>query len=80
MCQADMHLITYIWVGHVTYPWPDFSINRQCRKYEGLMHWIIARESRAPKGHELLVRPDNAVTKEMEPVDYVHEDFKLSLK
>ncbi|KAH8880797.1 hypothetical protein GQ53DRAFT_669188, partial [Thozetella sp. PMI_491] len=75
MCNADMHIITYDWVGHVTYPWPDFSINKQCRNYESLMDWIIEREARAPQGHSLLVRPPNAGIKPIDPVDYVHEDF-----
>ncbi|KAI3322489.1 hypothetical protein HD806DRAFT_536328 [Xylariaceae sp. AK1471] len=72
MCSTDLHIITYDWVDHVDYPWPDFSINRQCRNWDDMMSWIHERRAMtsAPKG--ILVRPEGAATRPVEPVEYVH--------
>ncbi|CAJ2510798.1 Uu.00g064230.m01.CDS01 [Anthostomella pinea] len=75
MCSADLHIITYDWVAHVDTPWPDFSVSRQCRNYDSIMDWIHQRTAMtsAPKG--LIIRPEGAAVKHVEPVEYVHEGF-----
>ncbi|KAI8946933.1 hypothetical protein F4801DRAFT_31548 [Xylaria longipes] len=53
VCSADLHIIGYHWVEHVDYPWPDFSINRQCRNWDHVMDWIQQRKvmTRPLKGY-----------------------------
>ncbi|KAI0098916.1 hypothetical protein GGR51DRAFT_417984 [Nemania sp. FL0031] len=74
MCSADLHIITYDWVDHVDYPWPDFSINRQCRNWDDVMAWVHQRRvmTSAPDG--ILTRPDGVATRPVEPVEYIHLD------
>lgn len=43
MCSADLHVITYDWVEVVDFPWPDFSISRNCRNYDALHDWAVER-------------------------------------
>ncbi|KAI0879014.1 hypothetical protein GGS24DRAFT_276867 [Hypoxylon argillaceum] len=74
MCSADLHIITYDWVDHVDYPWPDFSINRQCRNWDDVMEWVRQRKVMTSAAHGILTRPDGVATRPVEPVEYVHLD------
>lgn len=75
MCNTDLHILTYDWVDHVDYPWPDFSINRQCRNYDNLLDWVYERRARVNAPDGLLKRPEGAATKPVIPAEYVHEGF-----
>ncbi|KAF2968367.1 hypothetical protein GQX73_g5232 [Xylaria multiplex] len=72
MCSADLHIITYDWVDHVDYPWPDFSINRQCRNWDHMIDWIQQRKALTSAPDGILTRPDGAATRSVEPVEYIH--------
>ncbi|GAW20493.1 hypothetical protein ANO14919_099990 [Xylariales sp. No.14919] len=43
MCHADTELLTMNWIQEVDYPFPDFSINKQCRDFETLLDWQAER-------------------------------------
>ncbi|KAI1346771.1 hypothetical protein F5Y01DRAFT_319443 [Xylaria sp. FL0043] len=75
MCNADMHIITYNWVGHVDYPWPNFSINRQCRSWDNMLDWIMERTEHTHEKNGLIHRPPGAAIMDVNPVEYVHIDF-----
>ena len=75
MCNGDLHIITYNWVEHVDYPWPDFSVSRQCRSWDNILDWIKPRTTHTKEKNGLLLRPEDAAVKDVNPVDYVHIDF-----
>ncbi|KAI3331742.1 hypothetical protein HD806DRAFT_546089 [Xylariaceae sp. AK1471] len=75
MCNADMHLITYNWVAHVDYAWPNFSLNRQCRSWDNMQDWIAARTAHTTAEHGLIRRPPGAAVMDVNPVEYVHVGF-----
>jgi hypothetical protein len=68
-------IITYNWVGHVDYPWPNFSINRQCRSWDNLLDWIMERTVHTKEKDGLIKRPPGAAIMDVNPVEYVHLDF-----
>jgi hypothetical protein len=39
MCTANIDLITMNWMETQSNPFPDFSINHQCRGFEALVEW-----------------------------------------
>ena len=39
MCIADPGILTLNWIDEADYPFPDFSVNKQCRNFEALMDW-----------------------------------------
>ncbi|RDW63337.1 hypothetical protein BP6252_10882 [Coleophoma cylindrospora] len=39
MCQASPEMYTMQWVETQTYPFPDFSINKKCKNFWGLVDW-----------------------------------------
>ena len=39
MCHADADIHTYYWMDTQRQPFPDFSVNRQCRDFDALMRW-----------------------------------------
>ncbi|KAI1277741.1 hypothetical protein F5Y07DRAFT_398294 [Xylaria sp. FL0933] len=43
ICHADAELLTMNWIEEVDYPFPDFSINKQCRDFETLLDWQAER-------------------------------------
>lgn len=75
MCNGDLHIITYNWVEHVEYPWPDFSTSRQCRSWDNILDWIGDRTAHTKEKDGLLKKPDGAAVKDVNPVEYVHIDF-----
>ncbi|KAI1109850.1 hypothetical protein F5Y14DRAFT_388908 [Nemania sp. NC0429] len=74
-CNADLHIITYNWVGHVDYPWPNFSINRQCRSWDNMLDFISERTVHTKEKNGLIHRPPGAAIMDVNPVEYVHLDF-----
>ena len=44
MCHADADVLTYNWMDTQIHPFPDFSINRKCRDWDGLMSWLEDRK------------------------------------
>ncbi|KAI1330219.1 hypothetical protein F5Y16DRAFT_408705 [Xylariaceae sp. FL0255] len=57
MCSADLHIITYDWVEKVDWPWPDFSISRNCRNYEALHDWALERTIAVGSEDGLIAKP-----------------------
>ena len=39
LCHADADLVTYRWMDTQPYPFPDFSVNRQCRNIDDLLQY-----------------------------------------
>ncbi|KAI1118121.1 hypothetical protein F5Y14DRAFT_297904 [Nemania sp. NC0429] len=76
MCSTDLHIVTYDWVDHVDYPWPDFSVARQCRRWDNMMDWVRDRAAHSNQRQGLLIRPEGAATKPIHPVEYVHVDWE----
>ncbi|KAL7917021.1 hypothetical protein ACQKWADRAFT_307810 [Trichoderma austrokoningii] len=74
MCNGDLHIITYNWVDHVDTPWPDFSLNRQCRDWDRIIDWVGKRGAKTSEEHGLLRRPAGAAAKHVRPAEYVHVD------
>ncbi|KAL5363182.1 hypothetical protein BJX96DRAFT_186634 [Aspergillus floccosus] len=42
-CNGDPAVLTMSWVDGQEAPWPDFNINRQCRRYDDMMEWAAGR-------------------------------------
>ncbi|KAE8354940.1 hypothetical protein BDV28DRAFT_146644 [Aspergillus coremiiformis] len=38
-CNANTEVLTLAWVEDYSRPWPDFSVNRQCRDFNTLVKW-----------------------------------------
>ncbi|KAI0908128.1 hypothetical protein F4823DRAFT_600618 [Ustulina deusta] len=43
MCHGDTELLTMNWIKEADYPFPDFSIKKQCRDFETLLDWQAER-------------------------------------
>ena len=39
ICHADADLVTYRWMDTQPYPFPDFSVNRQCRSINNILQY-----------------------------------------
>ena len=39
MCNANTEILTLNWIEEADYPFPDFSVNRQCRDFDALLKW-----------------------------------------
>jgi len=39
MCSANVDVVTHNWVETQRNPFPDFSINHQCRDFEAVLQW-----------------------------------------
>lgn len=39
MCNANTDLVTMQWMETQSHPFPDFSINHQCRDFDTLVKW-----------------------------------------
>ena len=44
LCNADADVFTYQWMDTQPFPFPDFSINRQCRNIDDLLHFRDQRK------------------------------------
>jgi hypothetical protein len=46
MCTADVGVISHYWLHDAAYsdpktrPFPDFSVEKKCRDFEGIMKWL----------------------------------------
>lgn len=43
MCQGDVAVLTYEWRDGMLNPYPDFKMERECRKWDNIMEWTKAR-------------------------------------
>ncbi|KAH8668671.1 hypothetical protein BX600DRAFT_510744 [Xylariales sp. PMI_506] len=59
MCNADPGLVTYFWVDGRPTPYPDFSMQKQCKNPYALLEW--AREKRIPDYKPVYPSPGEAV-------------------
>ena len=75
MCNGDLHIITYDWVAHADWPWPDFSVNRLCRSWDNILGWIGSRVVHTKEENGVIFRPEGAPVRDVNPVEYVHLDF-----
>ncbi|KJZ74360.1 hypothetical protein HIM_06170 [Hirsutella minnesotensis 3608] len=46
MCHADIALHTFTWKDDYRWPWPNFTVEHECRNWDSVMQW--AREHRVP--------------------------------
>lgn len=62
MCDASVDLVTYNWVETQKHPFPDMSINRQCRSFDTLLQWQEEHAFQFGVGGRVdgLVRPEGA--------------------
>ena len=65
MCSADLHLISYDWVDEVDYPWPDFSLSRNCRNYEQVHEWGQRHTLLVSSADGMMRRPAGATTRKL---------------
>ncbi|TKX19198.1 hypothetical protein C1H76_8652 [Elsinoe australis] len=39
MCTGSMNLYRMIWIDRQHKPWPEFTVNRQCRRWDDIQDW-----------------------------------------
>lgn len=39
MCHGDVALQTFTWIEGYKWPWPNFSVQHECRKWDALQQW-----------------------------------------
>lgn len=39
MCDSSLDVITYTWRQTQIHPWPEMSVNKQCRNFETVLDW-----------------------------------------
>ena len=59
MCNADPGLVTYFWVEGRPTPYPDFSMQKQCKDPHALLRW--AMEKRIPDYRPVNPSPGEAI-------------------
>lgn len=62
-CSANVNLVTMHWVETQPYPFPDFSINRQCIAFDDLTRWRIAESIDIEKYKTVIKKPEGVKEK-----------------
>ncbi|OAA36116.1 hypothetical protein BBO_08288 [Beauveria brongniartii RCEF 3172] len=75
-CAANTEVLTLAWVESRDVPWPDFSVNRQCRDFDTLVKWQQEHAVDADKFDKMPV-PENAFKW---PAPWKKQDFELGEK
>jgi hypothetical protein len=44
MCNADAGIFSYIWVEGYPKPFPDFSVNHNCRNFDAVLKWAEEKQ------------------------------------
>jgi hypothetical protein len=39
MCHGDVSMQTYTWIDDYRQPWPNFSVDHQCRSWDSIQEW-----------------------------------------
>ena len=68
MCEASVDMITSVWMETQKHPYPDMSINRQCRDFEAVLEWN--QENKVPgmeKKMKVIQMPGGAVPLPLSP-------------
>lgn len=57
MCVGDASIHTYYWVEGRDFPWPDFEVERKCRRWQSLSEYAneVGKDLHLPK------KPNDAV-------------------
>ena len=66
MCSANVDLITHNWIETQRHPFPDFSINHQCRDFEAVRAWSEEHKVETKEMVEAMEVPADA---EVLPID-----------
>ncbi|KAH6653026.1 hypothetical protein BKA67DRAFT_536728 [Truncatella angustata] len=61
LCQANTDVYTHIWTDGVDRPFPDFSVNHQCRDYDAIKSWHDQNAVDVDNFVELRAPPDAKV-------------------
>jgi len=61
MCTGDTNVVTYNWVEGLNTPWPNFDVQRTCKKFGSIQQW--AREN------EVTLKVGSHVTKTADVVE-----------
>lgn len=57
-CSGNVNLISLHWVETQSYPFPNFSIQRQCVDFEGLTEWRKKKSLNMDKWVEVMKKPE----------------------
>lgn len=57
-CSGNVNLITLRWIETQDYPFPDFSINRQCVDFQAMTEWRKEKSPDMSRWEELMRKPD----------------------
>lgn len=68
MCEASVDMITSVWMESQQRPYPDMSLNKQCRDFEAVLRWNEQEEIRGmDEKMEGLRMPEGVVPVELTP-------------
>ena len=60
MCKADITVMTFSWKEGVPGPWPNFSLEHECRNWESIDMW--AKERAIPlEDLDIILKPKSAL-------------------
>ncbi|PYH99569.1 hypothetical protein BO71DRAFT_394050 [Aspergillus ellipticus CBS 707.79] len=65
MCTASTDPFVHYWVDVNEEPYPDFSINRQCRDFESVLNWQIENSVPMRDYRDIIHRPEGVKTRIM---------------
>jgi len=65
MCTANTDPFIHYWVDIGDEPYPDFSINRQCRDFEAVLRWQEEKSVPMSKYRGVIRKPEDAVPRIM---------------
>lgn len=58
LCQANTDVYTHIWTDGVKHPFPDFSVDHQCRDFDAVKSWHDRNAVDVDNFVELVAPPD----------------------
>lgn len=69
MCTGSLNVYRLLWIEHQTRPWPEFTIHRQCRRWDDLLDWYHKNKMSDEDFVALsnLKKPDNGFVYPMPP-------------
>jgi len=67
MCNGNVDLITHNWVETQRNPFPDFSINHQCRDFEAIRAWSEEHKVETKEMVETMEIPADAQILPLDP-------------
>ncbi|KAI0153413.1 hypothetical protein BJ166DRAFT_616593 [Pestalotiopsis sp. NC0098] len=50
MCHGDIALMTYDWIDDYRWPWPNFNVDHECRRWDLLEQWSAKHSVKSVHG------------------------------